>query len=156
MPRLLYFCWCQHFSKNETFTQSHSPRVVLENYAAGIRLLNCSKSDKSEKWQWRHNFPIWRDQHCFWGCFISLVKFNYWSNFHVNIITGSGVITIFFYKGLTRNPEIGNTPVWVLPNNCWLDWVRDTKFGTKLHPPPPPNPAMPACGSIFSTGEWIV
>ena len=34
----------------------------------------------------------------------------------VNIITGSGVMTFSFYKGLTRNPEIGNTTVWVLPN----------------------------------------
>ena len=25
------------------------------------------------------------------------------SKFHVNIITGSGVMTIFFYKGLARN-----------------------------------------------------
>ena len=25
-------------------------------------------------------------------------------------MTGSGVITIFVYKGLTRNPEIGNIP----------------------------------------------
>ena len=33
-----------------------------------------------------------------------------------NIITGSRVMTIFFYKGLTRKPEIANTPVWVLPN----------------------------------------
>ena len=24
-------------------------------------------------------------------------------------------MTIFLYKGLNRNPEIGNTPVWVLP-----------------------------------------
>ena len=24
-------------------------------------------------------------------------------------------MTIFFYKGLTRNPGIGNTPIWVLP-----------------------------------------
>ena len=29
--------------------------------------------------------------------------------FHVNIITGSQVLTIFFYKGLTRNPKIENT-----------------------------------------------
>ena len=48
----------------------------------------------------------------FWRCFVFLVKFSYWSKFHVNIITGSGVITISFYKGLTRNPEIEN-PVWV-------------------------------------------
>ena len=25
-------------------------------------------------------------------------------------------MTIFFYKRLARNPEIGNTPNWVLPN----------------------------------------
>ena len=40
--------------------------------------------------------------------FVSLVKFNYWSKFHVNIITGFEIMTIFFYKGLTRNPEIRN------------------------------------------------
>ena len=87
---------------------------------------------KSGKWQSRHNFPTWGDHPFFWGCFVSLVKFNYWSKFHVNIITGSGVITIFFYKGLAKNAEIGNTPIWFLPNICWLDWVRDTEFGTKL------------------------
>ena len=38
------------------------------------------------------------------------LKFSYWSKFHVIIITGSGNMTILFYKGLTRNPEIGNTP----------------------------------------------
>ena len=39
-------------------------------------------------------------------------------------------MTIFIYKGLTRNPEIGNTPVWVLPNIWRLGQVRNTKFGT--------------------------
>ena len=39
-------------------------------------------------------------------------------------------MTIFFYKGLTRNPEIGNTPVWVLPNIWRLGRVMDTKFAT--------------------------
>ena len=34
--------------------------------------------------------------------------------------------------GLTRNPEIGNTPVWVLPNTCRLGQVMDTKFGTSV------------------------
>ena len=42
---------------------------------------------------------------------VSLVKFGYWSKFRVNITTGSGVMTIFFHKGLTKNLEIGNTPV---------------------------------------------
>ena len=68
----------------------------------------------------------------FWRRFISLVKFSYWCKFHVNIITGSGVMTISFYKRLTRDPEIGNTPVWVLPNIWRLGRVRNTKFGTNL------------------------
>ena len=29
----------------------------------------------------------------------------------MSIITGSGVMTISFYKGLTKNLKIGNTPV---------------------------------------------
>ena len=49
----------------------------------------------------------------FCRCFVSLVKFSYWSKFHVNIITGSGVMTIFFYKG-------------------YQVWVKDTKFGTNV------------------------
>ena len=68
----------------------------------------------------------------FWGCVVSLVKFSYWSKFHVNIITGSGIMTIFFYKGLTRNPEIGNSPVWAFPNIWRLGRVMDAKFGTNV------------------------
>ena len=64
-----------------------------------------------------------------WRRFVSLAKFSYWSKFHVNIITDSGVMIIFFYKGSTRNPEI---PVWVLPNTWRLGLVRDTKFGTDV------------------------
>ena len=30
--------------------------------------------------------------------FVSLVKFTYCFKFHVNIITGSGVVTVFFYE----------------------------------------------------------
>ena len=41
-------------------------------------------------------------------------------------------MTIFVYKGLTGNPEIGNTPVWVLPNIWRLDWVSNNKFGTNV------------------------
>ena len=68
----------------------------------------------------------------FWCCFVSLVKFSYWFKFHANIVTGSGIITIFFYQGLTRNPKIRNTPVWVLPNIWRLGQVMDTKFGTNV------------------------
>ena len=68
----------------------------------------------------------------FWLCFISLVKFSYWSKFHVNIITRSRIMTILFYKGLTRNPEIENTPVWVLSNIWRLGQVMNTKFGVSV------------------------
>ena len=39
---------------------------------------------------------------------------------------------ILFYKGLTRNPEIGNTSAWVLPSIWRLRRVRDTKFGNNF------------------------
>ena len=41
-------------------------------------------------------------------------------------------MTIFVYKGFTRNPEIGNTPVWVLPNIWRLGLVGDTKLGMSV------------------------
>ena len=41
-------------------------------------------------------------------------------------------MTIFFYKGLTRNPEIGNTPVWVFPKIWRLVSVRNTKFNNNI------------------------
>ena len=69
---------------------------------------------------------------CFWRFFVSLVHLNYWSKFHVNIITSSVVMTISFYEGLTRNSEIGKTHFWVLPNVWRLEQVRDTKFGTNV------------------------
>ena len=73
---------------------------------SGIRPPDCSKLAKNPKNDndvtiFRHDVNV----KFFWRCFVSLVKFSYWSKFHVNIITGSGVMTIFFYKGLTGNPE---------------------------------------------------
>ena len=58
-------------------------------------------------------------------CFVSQVKFSYWSKVHVNIITGSGVMTIYFYKGLTRNLKIGNTPSEFCPitGNWEVLWI---------------------------------
>ena len=68
----------------------------------------------------------------FWCCLVFVVKFSFLSMFHVNIITGSGVTTISFHKGLTRNPEIANTSVWVLPNIWRLEQVKHVKFGTNI------------------------
>ena len=64
--------------------------------------------------------------------FSDFALFSYWSKIHANIITSSGVITISFYKGLTRNSEIGNTPVWVLPNIWRLGQSLNTKFDTNI------------------------
>ena len=58
-----------------------------------------------------------------------------------SLVTGLSLMSIsslvlelwqFFYKGLTRNLEIGNTPVWVLLNIWRLGQVRETKFGTYI------------------------
>ena len=103
-------------------------RLCVRNPAS--RLLQIGP--KLEKWNdvtiFRHDVIV----RFFWRSFVSLVKFSYWSWFHVNIITGSGVMIISFYKGLTRNLEIGNTPVWVFPNIWRLGRVRNTKFGMKV------------------------
>ena len=98
-----------------------------------IRAPGCSKLDKNPKND--NDFRIFRHDvnvKFFWRFFVSLDNFSYWSTFHVNIITGSGIRTIFFYKELTRNPEIGNNPVWVLPNFWRLGQVMSTKFGTNV------------------------
>ena len=92
-----------------------------------IRPPDCSKLAKNPKngndiTIFRHDVNL----KFFWGCFVSLVKF------HVNIITGSGIMTIFFYKVFTRNPKIENTPVWVFPNIWRLGQFIDTKFGTSV------------------------
>ena len=105
---------------------------------SGIRPPDCSKLAKNPKNDNPKNdndITIFQQDitiKFFWRCFVSLVKFSYWSKFHVNFITGSGIMTNFFYKRLTRNPKIRNTPVWVLPNIWRLGEVMDTKFGMNV------------------------
>ena len=94
---------------------------------SGIRLLDCPKLVINQKITITSKFAAMTSSSTFfWRCFIFLVKFSYWSKFHVNIITGSGVMT------LTRNSEIGNTTIWILPNIWRLERVRDTKFGKNV------------------------
>ena len=62
---------------------------------------------------------------CLICCCVSLVKFSFWSKFHVSIIIGSGVMTTFVCKRLTRNSEIRNTPARVLPNVWRLGQTRN-------------------------------
>ena len=67
----------------------------------------------------------------FWRCIVSLAKFSYWPKFHDNIITGSGVMTILFYKGLTRNPEIGNTQPELCPISGDCSKLETPNFARK-------------------------
>ena len=104
-------------------------RLCVRNPAFGLLKIG----HKLEKIKWRLNLP----RHdvivkFFWLCFVSLSKFSYWSRFHLNIFTSSGVLIIYFYKGLTRNPEVENIPVWVLFNIWRLRWVSDTKLDTDV------------------------
>ena len=66
---------------------------------SGIGPPDCSKLVKNPKNDndvtiFRHDVIV----KFFWRCYVSLVKFSYWSKFYVNIITGSGIITIFSYN----------------------------------------------------------
>ena len=102
---------------------------------SGIRPRDCSKLAINQ--QNDNDVTICLHDHevifqFFWLLFVSLLKFSHWSKFHINIITTSGVMTNYFYQGLTTNLEIGNTPVWILPNIWRLGWVRDTKSGTDV------------------------
>ena len=112
-----------------TFTEN----ITFADSVSGIRPPGCSKLVETPK----NDNDVTTFQHdvhvnFFWRSHVSLVKSTYWSKFHVNIITGPGIMTIFFYKGLTSNPEIGNTPVWVLTNIWRLGQAMDTNFGTNV------------------------
>ena len=106
--------------------------ISFPDYKSGFRLQDGYKLVIN--WKNDNNITICRHDvivKFFWR-FIFLVKFSYWSNFQVNIITCSGVMIILFYKVFIRNLEIGNTPLWVFPN-IWKLWqVRDIKIGTNV------------------------
>ena len=100
---------------------------------SGIRPSDCSKLAKTPK---NYNY-VTIFQHdvnvkFFWRCFVS-----FWLS---SLVTGPSFMSIsslvlelwIFYKGLTRNPEIRNTPVWVLRNIWILGRVMNTKFGTNV------------------------
>ena len=72
------------------------------------------------------------------------------------------IITIYFYKELTGNPEIGNISVYVLPNIwrltkcCRMPGLQLSKFRIT---PPPPLPRPTISHGIFETNssfrvEW--
>ena len=49
-----------------------------------------------------------------------------------SIMTSSSIFFLSLFSYWSRNPEIGNTPVWVLPNIWRLGRVLDTKFDTNI------------------------
>ena len=97
----------------------------FQDHASGIQLLNFGKLTS----QLSLSVLIIK---CFWGCCAFLAKFSYWSKFHVNNITGSRAMKICLCKGLSRNPEIRNTPVWVFLNIWGLGLVRDITLDTNV------------------------
>ena len=88
------------------------------------------------------------------GFLLSSLVTSYWPKFHVNILTGSGVMTVFVCKWLTRNPEIGHTPVWVLPNIWRLKRDKDTKFGRNVSSKRLLNTTKCQCYSFYSF--WVI
>ena len=76
------------------------------------------------------------------------------SKFHVNIFISSGVMTISFYMGLTRNTEIENILVWVLPNIWRLRQVRNIKFGTNVSSKMLLN--APKCQGCIFYHFWVI
>ena len=54
------------------------------------------------------------------------------SKLHFSIITGSGVMTIFVYKKLTRNLEIGNNHVLIFPYNQGQGRARDNESDANI------------------------
>ena len=86
-------------NKNKRFT----------DYASRIQFPNCSKLAINQKNDndviiYRHEVIV----KSFGRRFVYLFNFSYRSKFHVSIITGSGVMTDLFHKGLNKNLEIGN------------------------------------------------
>ena len=81
-----------------------------------------------------YNSPTWRHCQFFWCRRVSLVKFSYWSMFHANIITGSGIKTFFVYNRFDQKSGNWNTSawVWVLSNIWRLERIRDNKFGVNV------------------------
>ena len=114
--------------KKVTFTEN----ITFADSVSGIRPPDCSKLTKNPKTN--NDFTIFR--HDVNGNFFDVVLF-----LLLSLVTGPSFISSlvlelwqfsFIRDWLTRNPEIGNTPVWVLPNISRLGQVMDTKFGTNF------------------------
>ena len=105
----------------------------MKNVSSASRWLQIGH--KSEKGEWRHNFPIWHNR---WILFTSpllllstLIAGPSFMSISWQVLLWQ-VMTFFEYKGLARNLKIENTPVSVLPNIWRLGQVRDTRFDANV------------------------
>ena len=101
--------------------------------ASRIWLSDCSKL--AINWKNINDVTIFRHDvivKFFWRCFTSLVKFSYWYEFHVNFITGSGVMTISFNMRLTRNLEIPPSEFCPISGDWDEVGIPNLAFGTSL------------------------
>ena len=101
-------------------------------YPSVIWLLDCSNKLAIN---WNNDKDVtafWHDVivKFFWRCFVSLTELLVLVSRQCHHCLWS--YDNFFYKELTRNPKIENTPIWVLLNVWKLGQIRDTKFGTKF------------------------
>ena len=113
--------------------------ISLMHHSCKIQLPDCSKLAINRK----NDIDITIFSHdaivnFIWCCRVSFVKFSYWSRFHVNIIIDSRVLTIFLYKGFTRNQEIGNTPPEFCPisgdfYHFWVIKGKPTGVGVTIN-----------------------
>ena len=99
--------------------------VSFTDYTFGIRLPDCTKL--AIKWKNVNDVTILRHG-------VIVIFFDVVLIFlsRLVIIIGSGAMTISFNKRLIRNPEIENTPVWVVSNIWKLGGVRNNEFGMNL------------------------
>ena len=87
-----------------------------------------------EKWAWHYNLLTRSHRQFFFDVLLFLLS---------SLVTGSSFMSIsllvselrqlLFTRDLTRNPEIENTPVWILFNIWRLEKrLTDTKFGMNV------------------------
>ena len=107
------------------FTSYKFYRLCVRNPASGI-LQICHKSEKS---QWRHNVPTWRHRHFYDVGLFLLSSLVIGSSF---MSISSLVLELWQFIFIRVWPEIGNTPVWVLPNIWRLEQVKDVRLGTNV------------------------
>ena len=79
----------------------------------------------------RHDFLTWRYRRIFFDVVLFLLSSLVTCPSFMSISSQVQELWQFLFIR-TRNPEIRNIPVWVLPNIWRLGWVKKTKFGANI------------------------